>query len=55
VSLKHKLLRLLAGLTLYGGLLIGVPMPPDSVEELLRQMRQPKVVQTLRKQDDKRK
>lgn len=52
MSIKQKLLKVLSSATLLGGLLMGAPMRPDEIEELLHRMNQPKVAHTLREEDD---
>ena len=43
---------MLACLTLLGGVWVGVPMRPAEVEELLREMSQPRIAHVLPAQDD---
>jgi hypothetical protein len=51
VSIKNKLRKV----CLFGALwfaLVGAPMSPQEIEELLRQVNVPKVAHTLREQSD---
>ena len=52
VSVKSRLRVVLACLTLLGGVTIGVPMRPSEIEDLMRQMNQPKIAHVLPKKDD---
>jgi hypothetical protein len=52
VSLKKKLRVLLACAALEFGVLMGAPMRPDEIQELMRQMNQPKLAHVLRHEDD---
>jgi hypothetical protein len=53
VVLPMKKLRvLLVCLTLQVGVVFGVPMRPDEVQELMHQMSQPKVAHVLRNESD---
>lgn len=48
MSIKHQLRCITLSFVLWIGSGMGMPMPPEKLEELLRQMNQPKVVHTLR-------
>jgi apolipoprotein N-acyltransferase len=52
VSLKKKLRSLLLCAVLSAALGVGAPIHPDEIEELLAQLHQPKVAQTLRQEED---
>jgi hypothetical protein len=52
VSLKKRLRVLLACAALEFGVLIGAPMRPDQVQELMHQMNQPKMAHVLREEED---
>jgi hypothetical protein len=52
VSLKKKLRVLLACAALEFGVLMGAPMRPDEIQELMHQMNQPKLAHVLRNEDD---
>jgi hypothetical protein len=47
VSMKHKLRTLLLCLPLLVGSLIGAPMRPEEIEELLQSMNQQKIAYTI--------
>jgi len=44
---KQKALKVFLYLALWAGSLIGIPVGPDQVRELLRNLNQPKVTDTL--------
>jgi hypothetical protein len=52
VSLKQRLRVLLTCAALEFGVLIGAPMRPDEIRELMHQMNQPKLAHVLRNEDD---
>jgi len=52
VSLKSRLRVMLACFTLLGGVWVGVPMRPVEIEDLMRQMNQPKLAHVLREEDE---
>lgn len=52
MSLKSRLRVLGVCLTLQLGVLCGVPMRPDQIQELLNQMNQPTFAHVLPTQDD---
>ena len=52
MSLKKKLRVLLACAALEFGVLMGAPMRPDEIQELMHQMNQPKLAHVLRNEDD---
>jgi hypothetical protein len=52
VSLKHKLRKVLLIGALGVGSLIGMPMPPEEIEELLCQMNQPTIELVVKEKDD---
>jgi hypothetical protein len=52
VSLKGKLRVALACMTLEAGVILGVPMRPDQIKELMHQMNQPTLAHVLRSEDD---
>jgi hypothetical protein len=52
VSWKKKLRTVLACMMLEAGVLIGVPMRPDQIEELMHQMNQPKLAHVLKEEGD---
>jgi hypothetical protein len=47
VSMKHKLRTLLLCLPLLVGSLIGAPMRPEEIEELMQSMNQQKIAYTI--------
>jgi len=49
--MKYTAKRLFLIFAIALGLMMGAPMRPDEIEELLHQMNQPKVAHTLRKED----
>lgn len=49
---KKRLRVVFACLTLEMGVLFGVPMRPDQIEELMHQMNQPKLAHVLKDEDD---
>ena len=52
MSFKKRLRVFLACAGLELGVLMGVPMRPDQIEELMHQMNQPKLAHVLRNEDD---
>jgi hypothetical protein len=52
VSWKKRLRVLFACLALEAGVLFGVPMRPDEIEELMHQMNQPKVAHQLKQENE---
>ena len=52
MSVASRLRALSLGVTLMMGSLIGVPMPPDRIEELLRQTARPKVAHSVQDEND---
>jgi len=52
VSLKKRLRVLLACAALEMGVLMGVPMRPDQIRELMHQMNQPTLAHVLRSEDE---
>lgn len=52
MSLKHKLRKPLLITTLGIGSLIGVPMTPQEIEELLAQLSQPKIQVVIKEEAD---
>jgi hypothetical protein len=52
VSWKKKLRTVLACMMLEAGVLIGVPMRPDQIEELMHQMNQPKLAHVLKEEGE---
>jgi len=52
MSMKHKLRKLLLITTLGIGSLIGVPMSPQEIEELLAQLSQPKIQVVVKEEAD---
>lgn len=55
MSFQSRLRKLLLCCALQLGVLAGTPMRPEQIEELLRTMRQTKVVRTLDQRSDKQK
>jgi hypothetical protein len=53
VSLKEKLRVLLACMTLEAAVIMGMPMRPEQIKELMQQMNQPKVAHVLRSEEEK--
>ena len=51
MSLTGKLRKLILCLVLGGGSIMGVPMRPNEIEELMRAMNQPRVEITIREED----
>jgi hypothetical protein len=49
---KYKLHKILLIASLGAGLIMGVPMDPEEIEELLYRMDQPKVEIVVKKKDD---
>jgi hypothetical protein len=52
MSTKDKFRQILLGMALGAGLLMGVPMRPDEIQELLAQTNQPRMVHVLREESD---
>lgn len=52
VSLKQRLRTLLCCVTLEVGTLIGVPMRPEQIQELMQTLNQPKIAQTTPDESD---
>jgi len=52
MSVKDKLRKILLIGALAAGSLIGMPMPPDEIEELLNQMNQPKTELAITEEND---
>ena len=52
LSFRQKIRALAPGMILLAGLMGGVPMRPEEIEELLAQTSRPKIVHVLRQQDD---
>jgi hypothetical protein len=52
VSLTRRLRVLFLCATLQVGVLVGVPMRPDKIQELMHQMNQPKLAQQLPSEGD---
>ena len=52
MSWKKKLRVLLACMTLEAGVLFGVPMRPEQIEELMHQMNQPKLAHVLKEEGE---
>jgi len=52
VSLMSRLRVMLACLTLLGGVWVGVPMRPAEIEDLLREMNQPRIAHALPAEDE---
>jgi len=52
VSWKKNLRVLVACLTLEAGVLFGMPMRPEQIEELMHQMNQPKLAHVLKEEDE---
>ena len=52
MSWKKKLRVLVACMTLEMGVLFGVPMRPEQIEELMHQMNQPKLAHVLKEEAD---
>ena len=50
--MKSLFRQLLLCMTLLLGTLIGTPMRPEQIEELMQTLNQPKVAQTLRAEND---
>jgi hypothetical protein len=50
---KDKLRKISLCLALGLGSLVGLPMPADEIEELMHQMREPKLAHTLADEGDK--
>ena len=52
MSWKKKLRVIVACLTLEAGVLLGMPMRPDEIKELMNQMNQPKLAHVLKEEDE---
>ena len=52
MSWKKKLRVLFACMTLEAGVLFGVPMRPEQIEELMHQMNQPKLAHVLKEEGE---
>ena len=52
MSVKHKLRKILLIATLGVGSLMGVPMTPEQIEELLYLMNQPKIEVVVKEEND---
>jgi hypothetical protein len=52
LSLKQRLRVLLACAALEFAVLVGAPVRPDQIEELMHQMNQPTLAHVLRSEDD---
>jgi hypothetical protein len=52
VSLKERLRVLVACLTLEFGVIIGAPMRPDEIRELMHQMNQPTLAHVLPSEEE---
>jgi hypothetical protein len=52
VSLKKRLRVLLACAALELGVMVGVPMRPDQIKELMHQMNQPKLAHVLKEEGE---
>jgi hypothetical protein len=52
MSWKKRVRVLFACLMLEASVLIGVPMRPDEIEELMHQMNQPKLAHVLKQEDE---
>lgn len=52
MSLKEKLRVLLACMTLEAAVIMGMPMRPEQIKELMHQMNQPVLAHVLRSEDD---
>ena len=52
MSLMSRLRVMLACLTLLGGVWVGVPMRPAEIEDLLREMNQPRIAHALPAEDE---
>ena len=52
MSLKGRLRAMLACFALLGGVWAGVPMRPAEIEDLMRQLNQPKIAHVLPEEDD---
>jgi hypothetical protein len=52
VSLKKRLRVVVVCAVLQLGVMVGVPMRPDEVEELMQQMNQPKMAHVLPTEDE---
>jgi hypothetical protein len=50
--MKKRFQRILLCLVLSAGSQIGIPMPPDEIEELMRTMNQPKLVRKFAEEED---
>jgi hypothetical protein len=52
MSLKNSLRKIVLCITLQAGLIMGVPMRPEEIEELMRCMSQPEIVRTIPEESD---
>lgn len=52
MSIKEKFRRILVIAAIGLGLLTGAPMRPEEIEELMRQMNQPRIAHTLPDESD---
>ena len=52
MSIKHRFRCITLCFVLWIGAGIGMPMPPEKLEELLQQMNEPKVAHTLPEESD---
>jgi hypothetical protein len=52
MSNAYKLRRIFFGMTLGFGLLMGAPIRPEEIEELMAQPNRPKIVHVLRGEED---
>ncbi len=52
MSLKQRLRTILCCLTLEVGTLVGVPMRPEQIQDLMQTLNQPKVAQTIPDETD---
>jgi hypothetical protein len=50
---KKRFRKVLLGLVLCAGSLLGLPMRPDEIEELMRTMNQPKIVRKFAAGDER--
>ncbi|HZD30238.1 MAG TPA: hypothetical protein VE779_01115 [Candidatus Angelobacter sp.] len=47
MSIKHKLRTLMLCMPLLAGLMVGVPMRPEKIEELMLSLHQPKIAYAI--------
>ena len=52
MSLKDRLRKIALCITLEAGLIMGVPMRPEEIEELMHCMSQPEIVRTIPEESD---